>query len=42
MDLLELIYSPPDPDTLKGRASGYGTPILIPLAQPHRQRQIHI
>ena len=28
--LLELIYSPPDPDTLKGRASGYGTPILYP------------
>ena len=29
-DLLELIYPPPDPDTLKGRASGYGIPILFP------------
>ena len=28
--LLELIYSPPDPDTLQGRASGYGIPILYP------------
>ena len=29
-DLLELLYPPPDPDTLQGRASGYGTPILYP------------
>lgn len=27
---VDLIYSPPDPQTLQGRASGYGIPILFP------------
>jgi len=27
---VDLIYTPPDPKTLQGRPSGYGTPILFP------------
>jgi len=27
---VDLLYSPPDPDALSGRASGYGIPILFP------------
>ena len=27
---VDLIYTPPDPETLQGRPSGYGVPILFP------------
>lgn len=27
---MELLFTPPDPETLQGRASGYGIPILFP------------